>query len=101
LVAEYPLVVVVTMPSRLQDTPRGCVWFTCMKRDYIVEGMTCAHCVMSVREELSELAGVDQVDVELSSGHLAVTGQGFSDDDVRRAVEKAGYALAGSRPSAA
>lgn len=72
-----------------------------MKRDYIVEGMTCEHCVLSVREELSDLAGVDQVDVELASGQLAVAGQGFSDDDVREAVEEAGYALAGSRPSAA
>jgi len=84
-----------------KNTPRGCIYFTRMKRDYTVEGMTCEHCVLSVREELSELAGVDQVDVELSSGHLAVTGQGFSDDDVREAVEEAGYSLAGSRPSAA
>ena len=65
-----------------------------MKRDYTVEGMTCEHCVKSVREEISEVAGVDEVAVELASGRVSVTGSGFSDDDVRDAVEEAGYRLA-------
>lgn len=33
--------------------------------DFAVEGMTCAHCVSSVTEELSEVAGVDNVTVTL------------------------------------
>ena len=31
---------------------------------YTVTGMTCAHCVASVTEEISELAGVEAVDVD-------------------------------------
>jgi copper chaperone len=65
-----------------------------MKRDYIVEGMTCEHCALSVREELSEVGGVEQVDVNLASGRVSVTGSGFSDDDLRNAVGEAGYRLA-------
>jgi copper chaperone CopZ len=65
-----------------------------MKRDYLVSGMTCEHCVRSVREEVSALDGVDAVDVELASGRLSVTGAAVSDDAVRAAVEEAGYALA-------
>lgn len=72
-----------------------------MERHYNVEGMTCEHCVLSVRDELSGVAGVEHVDLDLASGRLILTGQGFDDDDVRDAVDTAGYALARSRPSAA
>ena len=60
-------------------------------RTYTVTGMTCSHCVASVREEVSEVDGVARVDVELASGELKVSGEGFSDDAVAAAVEEAGY----------
>ena len=64
-------------------------------REYTVQGMTCAHCVMSVREEVSEVAGMSAVDVDLASGRLAVTGAGLDDQAISAAVEEAGYAVAG------
>ena len=60
-------------------------------RSYTVSGMTCSHCVMSVREEVSEVPGVTGVDVDLASGHMTVGGEGFSDDAVKAAVADAGY----------
>ena len=63
-------------------------------RDYTVQGMTCTHCVASVREEVSEVAGVEAVDVNLASGHMTVTGNRFDDDAVRAAVVEAGYEVA-------
>ena len=63
-------------------------------RDYTVEGMTCSHCVLSVREEVSEVAGVSAVDVDLDSGRLTVTGRNLDDDAVRAAVAEAGYEVA-------
>jgi copper chaperone len=63
-------------------------------RTYTVVGMTCGHCVSSVREELAEVDGVRSVDVDLESGRLVVSGQGFTDDAVKAAVEAAGYQLA-------
>jgi copper chaperone len=45
-------------------------------REYIVAGMTCSHCVLSVREEVSELPAVSAVDVDLGSGRLTVAGAG-------------------------
>lgn len=60
---------------------------------YTVSGMTCAHCVASVTEEVSEVPGVEQVDVALETGRVTVTGEGVSDDAVRAAVEEAGYAV--------
>ena len=61
---------------------------------YTITGMTCAHCVASVTEEVSEVPGVEDVAVELETGLLTVTGEAAS-DAVRGAVEEAGYSLAG------
>ncbi len=60
-------------------------------RTYTVSGMTCSHCVASVREEVSAMAGVDSVDVDLASGRLVVTGAALDDTAVRAAVSEAGY----------
>ncbi len=60
-------------------------------RTYTVTGMTCAHCVASVREEVSEVGGVTAVEVDLASGRLTVSGERFTDEAVSTAVEEAGY----------
>jgi copper chaperone CopZ len=65
-----------------------------MSTEYTVQGMTCAHCVAAVREEVSEVAGVTSVEVDLASGRVTVAGAGFSDDAVRAAVAEAGYEAA-------
>lgn len=62
---------------------------------WTVNGMTCGHCVASVTEELSELAGVENVDVVLETGAVTVTSQAPLDRSaVEAAVSEAGYALA-------
>jgi copper chaperone len=58
--------------------------------EYTVDGMTCNHCALSVTEEVSEVSGVDAVDVDLASGRLVVRGD-VTDDAVRAAVSEAGY----------
>ena len=61
---------------------------------YTVTGMTCAHCVASVTEEVGDVAGVTQVDVDLDSGRLTVASDAPLDESaVRAAVEEAGYQL--------
>lgn len=62
-------------------------------RTYLVEGMTCDHCVMSVTEEVAEIGNVDGVSVDLASGRLTVAGDGFADEAVAAAVADAGYKL--------
>lgn len=64
-----------------------------MTKNYIVEGMTCEHCTASVEEEISDVMGTQGVDVDLESGRVTVTGEGFSDDDIIAAVKEAGYAV--------
>jgi copper chaperone len=61
---------------------------------YIVTGMTCDHCVRSVTEEVSEIDGVTDVAVDLPTGAVTVkSAKDLEVDDVRAAVEEAGYAL--------
>ena len=63
---------------------------------YTVQGMTCGHCVSSVTEEVSELPGVTDVQVDLDSGRVTVSAdQPVGEEKVRAAVEEAGYSVAG------
>ena len=60
--------------------------------EYRVTGMTCAHCEMSVREEVEQLAGVVDVQVDATTGRLVLTGTDpVEDAAVLAAVEEAGY----------
>lgn len=64
---------------------------------YTVTGMTCEHCVRSVTEELSEIEGVFDVAVNLATGAVTVTSsEPVPENDVRAAVEEAGYEVAPS-----
>ena len=60
--------------------------------EYQVTGMTCGHCEMSVREEVSEISGVTDTQVSAQTGKLVVSASGEVDDaKVLAAVEEAGY----------
>ncbi|CAN5503716.1 heavy-metal-associated domain-containing protein [soil metagenome] len=67
------------------------------EQDYLVEGMTCSHCVASVTEEVSELAGVESVTVDVQVGGASrvtvVSTAPLPLDGVRAAVTDAGYRL--------
>jgi len=63
--------------------------------EFTVQGMTCEHCVASVTEEVQEIAGVTDVQVELVTGNLTiVSDQPLSEAAVREAVAEAGYQIA-------
>ena len=63
--------------------------------EYTVKGMHCSHCVSAVAEEVGQIEGIEDVDVDLSSGSLTFTsGQPVDRSTVRAAVEEAGYELA-------
>jgi len=64
---------------------------TATDKTYIVQGMSCGHCELSVREEVEELAGVTSARADHNAGVLVVTGEDIDDGDVRAAVAEAGY----------
>ena len=60
---------------------------------YQVTGMTCAHCEVAITQEVSQIAGVGNIDVSAATGILVLTSTGELDDaQVLAAVEEAGYA---------
>lgn len=72
-----------------------------MQTAYTVTGMTCGHCVQSVTGELTKVAGVRDVRVDLPSGVVTVTSDAaLPVDDVRSAVDEAGYELVGTHGDA-
>lgn len=66
-----------------------------MQTTYSVEGMTCAHCAASVKEEVSEIAGVTGIDVDVDAGSVVVSSDAELDVAVvDAAIAEAGYRLA-------
>lgn len=61
---------------------------------YKVPSIHCAHCGMSIREEVSEIEGVDEVDIDLDTKTVAITGEALSDEELRAAIRNAGYEAA-------
>lgn len=61
---------------------------------YSVPGVNCAHCGAAITAEVTKLAGVDRVDVDLEGKVVTVSGAGVSDAEVRRAIAEAGYEVA-------
>ena len=61
---------------------------------YTVPAIHCAHCAMSIREEISEVEGVEVIDVDLDSKLVTVSGRELDDGKLRAAIEEAGYEAA-------
>jgi len=68
-----------------------------VREHYLVDGMTCSHCVSSVTEEISALDGVESVSVDLNAGGSSrvsvVSSTPVATDEIRAAVAEAGYTL--------
>lgn len=61
-------------------------------REYVVNGMTCEHCVAAITEDVSAVPGVTDVKVDLAGGRVTVSSDGELDDAaVRAAIDEAGY----------
>ncbi|MGP9649400.1 heavy-metal-associated domain-containing protein [Glutamicibacter sp. AOP38-B1-38] len=62
-----------------------------------IEGMTCGHCVSSVTEELQEIPGVSNVEVDLVVGGASTatiaTNKPVENSILEAAVAEAGYKL--------
>ncbi|MEU0499585.1 copper ion binding protein [Nocardia sp. NPDC005998] len=62
---------------------------------YTVTGMTCGHCVNSVKTEIGKIDGVTSVDVDLATGAVQVDSAApLAAADIVAAVDEAGYEVA-------
>ena len=58
---------------------------------YLVAGMTCDHCTVAVAEEVTKVAGVADVDVDLETKLVQVRGSDVEPAAVVAAIDEAGY----------
>ena len=61
-------------------------------RTYLVPSISCGHCKTAIEAEVSKVAGVASVDVDIEA--KTVTVEGGDEALVRAAIDEAGYAIA-------
>lgn len=62
--------------------------------EYLVKSMSCGSCRSLVMEELLDLDGVADVDVDLGSKQVTVYGSALSDVEIRARLSEVGHAPA-------
>lgn len=64
-----------------------------MKTEYDIKGMSCQHCVRTVKSALEKIDGVTSAEVTV--GHATVeSGRALSRDEVDKALDDEGFRLA-------
>ena len=61
---------------------------------YAVPGISCGHCKTAIEAEVSKVAGVSGVDVDVDARTVTVSGDA-ADSDIRAAIDEAGYDVEG------
>ena len=77
---RYPTGVLPTKGATMSETAT-----------YRVPGMGCGHCERAVSEELTAVAGVESVAIDLDSKLVQVTGESLDDGALRSAIVEAGF----------
>ena len=62
--------------------------------NYTVPRMSCSACRATIAEEVQEVVGVEEIDVDLDSKRVTVRGAGLDDAVIRTAIDEAGYEAA-------
>jgi len=65
------------------------------QKEIKIEGMTCHHCAMAVQRELAKLPRLTVNDVKIGSAVVSYDEGTVTMEQIRGAVEKAGYRTAG------
>jgi copper chaperone len=56
-----------------------------------IKGMSCQHCVGSVKKALEDISGLSQVSVNLDTGEATFDNDGVSREDINTAISKIGF----------
>lgn len=58
-----------------------------------IEGMTCGHCVMHVKKELSKVAGLIVEDIQIGTARVKFDETQVTSEHLTHAINEAGYKL--------
>lgn len=56
-----------------------------------IKGMSCQHCVGSVKKTLEDISGLSQVSVDLDAGEATFDNDGVSREEINTAISKIGF----------
>ncbi len=59
--------------------------------DMEVAGMSCNHCVQTIKTALEKLEGVDQVEVILELGRARIKGKDLVPEKINKTIEELGF----------
>ena len=63
-------------------------------KTYNVPGIHCGQCAAAIKQEVSAVDGVEEVDVDVDTKVVTIRGDALSDGALREAIEEAGYEAA-------
>lgn len=63
------------------------------EEDLKIEGMSCEHCMMSVKKELEKLADVRVESVEIGKARVQYDESRLTRQEIAHAIDEAGYQL--------
>lgn len=63
-----------------------------MKNEYSIEGVKCGGCVAAVKEKLSKLDNVDNIEVNIQEKTVVVEGE-VSKEDLQAALEETNFKI--------
>lgn len=67
-----------------------------MKKNILIEGMSCQHCVNHVTTALKELSGVSKVEVNLNEKNAIIeVNRVISDEEISASLVEVGYEVVG------
>jgi copper chaperone len=61
---------------------------------YSVPDVSCGHCRTAITNEVSQIDGVDTVDVDLDAKTVRISGDGLDEQALIAAIDEAGYEVA-------
>lgn len=61
-----------------------------MKKEFIIDGMSCGHCVMAVKKEISKL-NVSDLNVAIGNAQVDFDESKLSEEKIKQAITEAGY----------
>jgi copper chaperone len=62
-----------------------------VQKEFRIEGMSCQHCVMAVKKELTKVPGLDVRDVRIGSVSVAYDDTKIDAARIEAAIAEAGY----------
>ncbi|MCW9023595.1 MAG: heavy-metal-associated domain-containing protein [Gammaproteobacteria bacterium] len=61
-----------------------------------VENIKCGGCAQTIRDGLTPMEGIETIDVDISSGHVSITGSNLSEEPVANKLAELGFPVKGN-----